>query len=292
MSIGKITMNELSDSLRTYLENLDTSTVEMNSLVISEAIDDTDDKNDCLNKVIKDNGDILYICPAGKTISSVTLNWEINKTTDITSASIAIKQKPNSAYTTLVYGNDAIEVISSGNYTISNVALTNNTTIKIIVTYNSNGVSKNFTKNLVLYFSNPLLYGKVKYTGKDNQGNDINFVNYIENHKNDKDHGTNSFDNINSAYVYWTNLNMTFNINCSEEEYITFMLPITDVNFFINGLNGGINRAGEWNFTHNRPWQQNDSGTKFFIYKSNQPCLGNCEVTIKRVNTTSTTSDD
>lgn len=282
MSIGKITMNELSDSLRTYLENLDTSTVEMNSLVISEAIDDTDDKNDCLNKVIKDNGDILYICPTGKTISSVTLNWEINKTTDITSASIAIKQKSDSAYTTLVSGNNAIEVISSGNYMISNVSLTEYTTIRIIVSYNSNGISKSFTKYLILNFSNPILYGKVKYTGKDNQGNDINFVNYIENHKNDEDHGTNSFDNINSAYVYWSNLNITFNINCSEEEYITFMLPITDVNFFINGLNGGIDKVGNWTY--------ND--TTFYVFKSNQPCLGNCEVTIKRVNTTSTTSDD
>lgn len=288
MSIGKITMNELSDSLRTYLENLDTSTVEMNSLVISEAIDDTDDKNDCLNKVIKDNGDILYICPTGKTISSVTLNWEINKTTDITSASIAIKQKSDSAYTTLVYGNDAIEVISSGNYTISNdnhynnynVALTNNTTIKIIVTYNSNGVSKNFAKNLALYFSNPLLYGKVKYTGeeKDSEGNTISFINYIKTK-------TESFVNINSVFVYWDDLNMTFNINCKKDEYeyITFMLPIyKDINFFINGLNGGIDRVG--NCTYN--------DTTFYVFKSNQPCLGNCEVTIKRLNTTSTTSDD
>ena len=131
MSIGKITMNELSDSLRTYLENLDTSTVEMNSLVVSSAIDS--DGNDCLNIVTKDNGDIIYICQTGKTINSVTLNWEINKTTDITSASIAIKQNQttDSGYNTLVYGNDAVEVISSGNYTISNVALTNNTTISI-----------------------------------------------------------------------------------------------------------------------------------------------------------------
>lgn len=279
MSIGKITMNELSDSLRTYLENLDTSTVEMNSLVISEAIDDTDDKNDCLNKVIKDNGDIIYICPTGKTISSVTLNWEINKTTDITSASIAIKQK-DSAYTTLVYGNDAIEVISSGNYTISNVALTNNTTIKIIVTYNSNGISKSFTKYLTLYFYNPLLYGKVKYTGeeKDSEGNTISsFIEYI----NTKEE---SFVNINSVFVYWADLNMTFNINCKKDEYeyITFMLPLTNIRFFINGLNGGIDRVGNWTY----------NGTTFYVFKSNQPCLGNCEVTIKRVNTTSTTSDD
>lgn len=279
MSIGKITMNELSDSLRTYLENLDTSTVEMNSLVISEAIDDTDDKNDCLNKVIKDNGDIVYICPTGKTISSVTLNWEINKTTDITSASIAIKQKSD-AYNTLVYGNDAIEVISSGNYTISKVALTNNTTIKIIVTYNSNGISKSFTKYLTLYFYNPLLYGKVKYTGeeKDSEGNTISsFIEYI----NTKEE---SFVNINSVFVYWADLNMTFNINCIKDEYITFMLPISkDINFFINGLNGGIDKV-VGNLTYN--------GTTFYVFKSNQPCLGNCEVTIKRVNTTSTTSDD
>lgn len=290
MGIGKITMNELSDSLRTYLENLDTSTVEMNSLVVSSAIDS--EGNDCLNIVTKDNGDILYICPNGKSIKTVTLNWEINKTTDITSASIAIKQKSDSAYTTLVSGNNAIEVISSGNYTISNVNLTENTTIKIIVSYNSNGISKSFVKYLILYFSNPILYGKIKYVKEtDAEGNTINFVNYIENHKNDENHETNSFDNINSAYVYWTNLNMTFNINCSEEEYITFMLPITDVNFFINGLNGGINRAGDWNFTYNRPWQQNDTGTRFFIYKSNQPCLGNCEITVKRTNSTSTVSE-
>lgn len=286
MGIGKITMNELSDSLRTYLENLDTSTVEMNSLVVSSAIDDSDG-NDCLNIVTKDNGDIIYICPIGKTINTVTLNWEINKTTDITSASIAIRQKSDSAYTTLVSGNNAIEVISSGNYMISNVSLTENTTIKIIVSYNLNGISKSFTKYLTLYFSNPILYGKIRYVKEtDVEGNTINFVNYIENHK------PNSFDNINSAYVYWSNLNMTFNINCSEEEeYITFMLPITDVKFSINGLNGGINRAGEWNFTHNRPWQQNDSGTRFFIYKSNQPCLGNCEITVKRINRTSTVSE-
>lgn len=282
MSIGKITMNELSDSLRTYLENLDTSTVEMNSLVVSSAIDS--DGNDCLNIVTKDNGDIIYICPtcpAEKYISRVTLNWEINKTTDITSASIAIKQKPNSAYNTLVYGNDAIEVISSGNYTISNVALTNNTTIKIIVTYNSNGISKSFTKYLTLYFYNPLLYGKVKYTGeeKDSEGNTISsFIEYI----NTKEE---SFVNINSVFVYWADLNMTFNINCKKDEYeyITFMLPISkDINFFINGLNGGIDKVG--NLTYN--------GTTFYVFKSNQPCLGNCEVTIKRVNTTSTTSDD
>lgn len=282
MSIGKITMNELSDSLRTYLENLDTSTVEMNSLVISEAIDNNG--NDCLNKVIKDNGDILYVCQTGKTINSVTLNWEINKTTDITSAIIGIKQNTDSGFNILVNGNDAVEVISSGNYNISNVALTNNTTIRIIVDYNSNGISKRFTKDLVLYFSNPLLYGKVKYTGeeKDSEGNTINFVNYIENHKNDENHETNSFDNINSVFVYWTDLNMTFNIKCIKDEYITFMLPYTNIRFFINGLNGGIDKVGKWTY--------ND--TTFYVFKSNQPCLGNCEVTIKRVNTTSTTSDD
>lgn len=274
MSIGKITMNELSDSLRTYLENLDTSTVEMNSLVISNAIDT--DGNDCLNIVTKDNGDIMYVCPTGKTISSVTLNWEINKTTDITSAIIGIKQNTDSGFNILVNGNDAVEVISSGNYNISNVALTNNTTIRIIVDYNSNGISKRFTKDLVLYFSNPLLYGKVNYTGKDSEGNTISFIQYINTEES-------SFDNMNSVSVYWTDLNMTFNINCSTDEYITFMLPIyKNIKFFINGLNGGIDRVG--NSTYN--------GTTFYVFKSNQPCLGNCEVTIKKVNNTSTTSDD
>ena len=264
MGIGKITMNELSDSLRTYLENLDTSTVEMNSLVVSSAIDS--DGNDCLNIVTKDNEDVMYICQTGKTINTVTLNWEINKTTDITSASIAIRQKSDSAYTTLVSGNNAIEVISSGNYMISNVSLTENTAMKIIVSYNSNGISKSFTKYLTLYFYDPILYGKVKY-----QGNDINFVNYIENHKNDEDHETNSFSNIDSAYVYWSNLNMTFNINCNTDEYITFMLPTVLIKFFINGLNGGINKVGELNY----------NGSIFFVYRSNQPCLGNCEITMK-----------
>ena len=259
MGIGKITMNELSDSLRTYLENLDTSTVEMNSLVVSSTIDS--DGNDCLNIVTKDNEDVMYICQTGKTINRVTLNWEINKTTDITSASIAIRQKSDSAYTTLVYGNDAIEVISSGNYTISNVNLTQYTTIKIIVSYNSNGISKSFTKYLTLYFYDPILYGKVKYTGKDNQDNDISFIDHISNAGN--------LGNMNS--VYYNNLNMTFNINCNTDEYITFMLPTVLIKFFINGLNGGINKVGELNY----------NGSRFFVYKSNQPCLGNCEITMK-----------
>src|SRR5574344_1213404 len=160
--IGKITMNELSEPLRQYLQKLSGDGLTINNL----ALEVTDDIN------------YKGVCAKGKTINSVKLNWDLNRTSGIKSCTISMTDL-NSPYNHIIIvdgltdptsGDIALEktyTINELNNDVLSLKTDYKFTISIEYYLSENTVPVTVSKDVYLLFRDPIFFGKCEYTGTD-----------------------------------------------------------------------------------------------------------------------------